>query len=94
MEFRQHTISAPMQKTCLWLFEHENYKKWRRRDSLHDHQGLLWIKGKPGSGKSTLIKAAFAQVKYDDSQSTTQRAAAFFFNARGQTLEKSPLGMF
>ena len=92
MEFRQHTIANPMQHTCAWLFEHDKYKAWRNRVSLRDHHGLLWIKGNPGSGKSTLMKAAFAQVVHD-SPSVAQHTAAFFFNARGQNLEQTPLGM-
>ncbi|KAH8647266.1 hypothetical protein BX600DRAFT_476427 [Xylariales sp. PMI_506] len=55
--------------------------------------GLLWLKGKPGSGKSVLIKHAFlrASTKLGESQ---YRTAAFFFNSRGNELERSTLGLF
>ena len=35
-----------------WLPSNEAYRKWKTDRSQH----LLWIEGKPGSGKSTLIK--------------------------------------
>lgn len=55
---------------------------------------MLWIKGKPGSGKSTLMKYALkeAELAGSGSQTTT---AGFFFNARGTLeLEKTPMGLY
>lgn len=57
-------------------------------------QGLLWIKGKPGSGKSTLM-----EVLVQEFQNSTQRNGslllAFFFNAFGrEPLEKSTAGLY
>lgn len=56
-------------------------------------QGLLWIKGKPGAGKSTLM--AFI---YNDFKTTLLRGRQvvldFFFHGRGTTLQKTPIGMF
>jgi hypothetical protein len=54
---------------------------------------LLWIKGKPGSGKSTLMKEAYRRAGQQP-QAVSPIIAAFFFNARGSSLEKSPLGLF
>jgi ankyrin repeat protein len=54
---------------------------------------LLWIKGKPGSGKSTLMKEAYRRAGQQP-QAVSPIIAAFFFNARGSRLEKSPLGLF
>lgn len=39
--------------TCTWLFSNPQYQRW-----LDMKQGLLWIDGKEGSGKSTLMKFA------------------------------------
>jgi len=93
METRQQTIDRPMEETCRWLLQNPTYKAWRNRQNLEMHNGLLWIKGKPGSGKSTLmreISRTTEQQKAGENIST----ASFFFNASGQLLERSPLGLF
>jgi hypothetical protein len=51
---------------------------------------VLWIKGKPGAGKSTLMKHA---LFYCQENLKDYVIAAYFFNARGSKLEKTPLGM-
>lgn len=66
---------------------------WYNRRDLQKHQGLLWIKGKPGSGKSTLIKEAMRQARKSTSPHN-QHIVSFFFNARGHLLEKTPVGFF
>ncbi|KAI0003120.1 hypothetical protein F4779DRAFT_111214 [Xylariaceae sp. FL0662B] len=91
---RQKNIQKALSDTCNWLFSSTQYRNWINRVGISDHHGLLWIKGKPGSGKSTLMKEALrrAHSKYDGTLTST---AAFFFNARGtQQLEKTPLGLF
>ncbi|KAF7174131.1 hypothetical protein CNMCM6106_008248 [Aspergillus hiratsukae] len=53
----------------------------------------LTTSGKPGAGKSTIMKFAYWSMK---SKSRNKHAitASFFFNARGEYLEKSILGMY
>lgn len=41
--------------TCQWLQDCEAFKKWIGSSAQSCGQ-LLWIKGKPGSGKSTLVR--------------------------------------
>ncbi|KAF5675926.1 ankyrin repeat-containing protein [Fusarium denticulatum] len=53
MDGRQVKIDDAAEGTCQWLLEHKTLIEWKSR-----HRGLLWIKGKPGSGKSTLMKYA------------------------------------
>ena len=55
-----------------------------------EHHGFLWIRGKPGSGKSTLMKFAVGSAR----KAKTETVVSFFFNARGEELEKSTLGMY
>jgi hypothetical protein len=96
---RKKNIPKALERTCDWLFSTVEYKNWMRRVGTGDHHGLLWIKGKPGAGKSTLMKeAARRETKASE---ITRRAtrkitvATFFFNARGtQPLEKTPLGLY
>lgn len=61
MDDRYYTIEPTYSGTCTWLFEREEYQNWRDPAKLYMHNGFLWIKGKPGSGKSTLTKFACQQ---------------------------------
>ena len=54
MDFRSATIAPAYANTCDWLFSASPYKRWRDHDLVSEHKGFLWIKGKPGAGKSTL----------------------------------------
>ncbi|KAF0319160.1 nacht and ankyrin domain protein [Colletotrichum asianum] len=92
---RQKNIQTALDTTCDWLYTTSEYQGWINRTNVPQHEGMLWIKGKPGTGKSTLMKDALgrAEAAYFDSRTTT--VAGFFFNARGtQQLEKSPLGLY
>lgn len=91
MNLRFIAIQTAYSQTCQWFFETREYARWRDRSLQHVHHGLLWMKGKPGSGKSTITKCAVehARWKYPD-----EKVIYFFFNARGQKLEKSVDGMF
>jgi hypothetical protein len=58
IDARLHDIAAAYRGTCDWLFSTTQFQRWRDRADLPDHNGVLWIKGKPGAGKSTLMKHA------------------------------------
>lgn len=85
------SIKKPHDRTCMWLLEQPEYRNWLDPDKLLDHHGFLWIKGKPGVGKSTVMKYALAHARDEMTDATV---ISFFFNARGETLEKSTLGMY
>jgi len=67
------------------------YQDWRDVAKISEHHGFLWIKGKPGTGKSTIMKFAYANAKKN---MTDTVIVSFFFNARGEHLEKSVEGMY
>jgi ankyrin repeat protein/nucleoside phosphorylase len=92
-EKRQSTIGDAMSETCTWLLARPEYQKWLDSRLLHEHNGFLWIKGKAGTGKSTLMKFAFDNAKQETSNSGAI-VISFFFNARGSELEKSATGMY
>lgn len=77
-------IAKPSPDTCAWLLEHESYRTW-----LDKSPDLLCIKGKPGAGKSTLMKYAV-----EERTCRTPVLASFFFHARGTELQKSRLGLY
>jgi ankyrin repeat protein len=92
MDSRLATIGAPHTDTCDWLFNNKGYLRWDDRHFRSSHHGFLWIKGKPGAGKSTLMKHALQHMQsHNQSQSTI---LSYFFNARGHGLEKTTEGMY
>jgi ABC-type ATPase involved in cell division len=54
--------------------------------------GMLWLKGKPGAGKSTLMKESLLRLKR--TAEGKDIIIAFFFNSRGSELEKPPIGFY
>lgn len=56
MDSRRLGIDEPAEETCKWLFDHSLYQQWDSRNEACMPNSLLWIKGKPGSGKYTLMK--------------------------------------
>jgi nucleoside phosphorylase len=63
IDARQETIKAAHAKTCKWLLSKPEYQDWLHGNKISQHHGFLWIKGKPGTGKSTLMKFALKQAK-------------------------------
>jgi hypothetical protein len=92
MDSRQSTIKSAYSTTCEWLLQHPAYVDWMDPDKLHQHRGFLWINGKPGAGKSTLMK--FAHAYADRERPEIEILVSFFFNARGDELERSTIGMY
>ncbi|EMT72593.1 hypothetical protein FOC4_g10001231 [Fusarium odoratissimum] len=93
IDARKLTIKAAHSKTCRWFLKHPDYLSWIDRQQISQHHGFLWIRGKPGAGKSTIMKFIYLESRKKDrkKQSLT---ASFFFNARGELLEKTVSGMY
>jgi hypothetical protein len=91
IDARYVTIRAAHSKTCRWLLTRSEYQTWLDISKLSKHHDFLWIKGKPATGKSTIMKFAFADIR---GKMVDTIVIAFFFNARGEELEKSTLGMY
>ncbi|KAH8893361.1 hypothetical protein GQ53DRAFT_684995, partial [Thozetella sp. PMI_491] len=91
IDARHDTIKNAHAKTCKWLLKKSEYLDWLDPSKLGEHHGFLWIKGKPGAGKSTLMKFALVDARKRMRHKTI---ISFFFNARGDYLEKSTIGMY
>ncbi|KAH8684251.1 heterokaryon incompatibility protein-domain-containing protein [Tricladium varicosporioides] len=89
---RVTSLTAAQGTTCRWFFTKSVYTSWYNVGQQPEHSGFLWIKGNPGTGKSTLMKLLFetAKLKGDSSQLTL----SFFFLARGIAEEKSTTGLY
>ncbi|KAK4442932.1 hypothetical protein QBC34DRAFT_222717 [Podospora aff. communis PSN243] len=91
MSFRENAVREPLPSTCNWFFSLQVYQDWESRSDPSLFGRFLWVKGKPGAGKSTLIKEAVRRKK--DRNDTNVIIGTFFFNARGTTLQHTLLGM-
>ena len=91
MDFRLDSIDPPHADTCTWLFQRPEYIRWRDPTHRETNCNLLWIKGRAGSGKSTIMKCTYEYIKTHHPSDTV---ISFFFNARGHLLEKSVEGMY
>ena len=87
MHWRRNDVADPAPATCAWLMKHPIYCEW-----LDQRHGLLWIKGNPGTGKSTVLKHALETAEQFPKQ--TLILASFFFHGRGAPNQKSTLGLF
>lgn len=96
IDSRQLSIKRAHAKTCRWFLRNPMYKQWETRATSQDEgESFLWIKGKPGAGKSTLMKFLHEEVRSRlRKQNHPHNLISFFFNARGSDLEKSTIGMY
>lgn len=89
---RKATINPPMKSTCTWILGHDLFRSWTDRANVDKYQGLLWIKGKPGSGKSTIIKVLSSKVS-QQAEHENFSVATFYFSAKGTELERGRIGL-
>lgn len=92
MDARFHNVATALPMTCDWLLRHPDFLAWIDDDRLDEHRGFLWVKGKPGSGKSTIMKET---LTWAGQAWSGQLIISYFFNARSpHPLEKSSLGLY
>jgi hypothetical protein len=82
-ENRVSEIADPSENTLDWLWDDVGFMQW-----LTKGKDLHWISGKPGSGKSVLMKEISIRLpsKVPDQNCVTAR---HFFNSRGTSTERS-----
>lgn len=93
IDARKATLKNAHKKTCRWFLSHTDYLDWLDREKIPQHDGFLWIRGKPGAGKSILMKFLYLHMRKKD-QPGQILTASFFFVARGDSLERSVSGMY
>lgn len=89
---RQMSVKRAHAKTCRWFLKTTEYVHWSTENGEENQNNFLWIKGKPGAGKSTLMKVLF--TNHRDRRTKNGLVISFFFNARGHELEKTTIGMY
>lgn len=75
---RRNHVSAAITGTNRWFLTHQSFLSWRKLSS-----GLLWIQGKPGSGKSVLAKSILASETVTAPSSDRPLVASWFYSKRG-----------
>ncbi|VUC31502.1 unnamed protein product [Clonostachys rosea] len=96
LDFRAEQIEDQYEDTFKWIFDLQFFCNW-----LQEGKGLFWVKGKPGSGKSTLMKYIMKskhtwELLHDWTRSSSEVKeiiAGFFFHYRGTSLQKSFEGL-
>ncbi|XXG94235.1 hypothetical protein Hte_000489 [Hypoxylon texense] len=89
MNRRYESILPPADDTCEWLERHPIYNQW-----LASGDGIMWILGHPGTGKSTLMKHAAQQsAQARRIHRNDYFTLNFFFYNLGSELQKSVEGM-
>ncbi|KAM0335078.1 hypothetical protein ACHAQA_000112 [Verticillium albo-atrum] len=88
MYARGADVETAAEGTCQWILSHPTFRQWHANG-----QGLLWVKGKPGCGKSTLMKHIIKEANDIHPDGPTLKIC-FYFHGRGSELQKTPLGLF
>ncbi|KAF7914964.1 hypothetical protein EAE99_010385 [Botrytis elliptica] len=91
---RLTSLAAAQGTTCRWFLTKSEYLSWNDVSKRQDHEGFLWIKGNPGTGKSTLMKLLFEEAKLKAKGDSLKITLSFFFLARGTIEERTTTGLY
>ncbi|KAH8126593.1 purine and uridine phosphorylase [Trichoderma asperelloides] len=86
---RYHKISQEHEGSFEWIWTHNAYEGW----SASDTSKLLYIQGKPGSGKNTLTKYFNRHVSHKELSAREAIVARFFYSFREGELQRSHYNM-
>lgn len=96
LDARLQNLRKAQGKTCAWLLKRKEYREWLESDNLQSKNGFFWMRGNPGTGKSIAMKYLYQQSerKVRRAKEKHKFVLSFFFNARGNDLEKSTVGLY
>lgn len=98
MNLRKNQITANYPKTFGWIFQDHLNRPWHSFTKwLSSGEGLYWVRGKPGSGKSTLMKymsnhPRTLQLLNRDRSTQNATMLEFYFWIAGVELQRSLIG--
>lgn len=102
MQDREDSITKAHEMTYDWIYKEPktaSYQSWDNFDRfLHSSAGLYWITGKPGAGKSTLMKFINRNDKTNNGLKEWAgmrrvNGARFYFYYNGTKMQRSELGV-
>ncbi|KAH8745848.1 hypothetical protein BGZ57DRAFT_974359 [Hyaloscypha finlandica] len=92
---RMQQIDPQSKHSFDWVYDKASigFSQW-----LRNGQGIYWISGKPGSGKSTLMKFIYndsrtSELLHQWQSRACQITSSFFFHYRGNSVQKSFEGL-
>ncbi|OTA98211.1 hypothetical protein M426DRAFT_46420, partial [Hypoxylon sp. CI-4A] len=94
MHTRESTVAKAHSETFGWLYtDDSSFSQW-----LSSSDGVYWVSGKPGSGKSTLMKLLSGHPKTGEALRTWGKdepliTASFYFWNAGTVMQKSLQGL-
>jgi hypothetical protein len=95
MPMRQEAIRQTYSDTFSWIFDEDStdFRSWLQQDS-----GIFWVRGKAGSGKSTLMKFLSGHAQTPDilqhwAGPKRLVAASYYFWSAGTPMQKSQKGL-
>jgi ankyrin repeat domain-containing protein 50 len=86
---RYDKISGEHKGSFEWIWAHSEYRSWSKLDASR----LLYIPGKPGSGKSTLTKYFNNNLLEREAAAKSAIVAKFFYSSREGILQTSHYSM-
>jgi ankyrin repeat domain-containing protein 50 len=86
---RYAKISGEHQGSFEWIWKHCQYQEWSKSDTSR----LLYLQGKPGSGKSTLTKYVNDNLIKREPDARSAIVAKFFYSYREGEVHKSHYSM-
>jgi len=86
---RYGKISEEYRGSFEWIWTHDQYKKWIEADASR----LLYLQGKPGSGKSTLTKYFTENLLKRGLNAKSATVAKFFYSDREGEIQRSHRNM-
>ena len=95
---RVDQVGKPYEGTFSWLFDDKvGFRVWLSSPQQAGTPIFFWIQGKPGSGKSTLMKYALTEQTTQDFLALADpgpwNLVPFFFHDRGSSIQKSVTGL-
>ena len=92
---RRKQIEPTYSQTFTWIFDDPDLQF---RDWLQNGRGIYWIRGKPGSGKSTLMKFLYTDKRTSEwlkaqVPGTLVSCGWFYFHNRGSRIQNSFEGL-
>jgi hypothetical protein len=91
LDANSSTIKPALRGTCEWIIKHPAYLAWRNK-ATQLRNSFLWVRGKPGVGKSVLMRYLHRSISRESRLQDI--CISFHFNARGERLEKTLIGMY
>ncbi|KAH0541229.1 hypothetical protein FGG08_004285 [Glutinoglossum americanum] len=90
---RLNDVCEPHSDTFQWIWKNEAFCQW-----LVNDKAIFWVQGKPGCGKSTLMKLLFQNrstlsIQVSDVLGSRPIIVGYFFCGRGTRLERSMEGL-